>query len=120
MSKFSGTLKDTDQYIGELEKENERLTQLINTPEIHEFLKAVQLEAVHQRERWPAESDEGKTSADWFWLLGYLAGKILHAEKQGDNAKMLHHTVSSAAALYNWHAHILGKCNMRPGIETPK
>jgi hypothetical protein len=31
-----------------------------------------------------------------------------------------HHLVTSAAALANWHAALLGLTNMRPGIETPK
>jgi len=99
--------------------ERDRLTALINTPEILDFVKAVQIEAVHQRERWGAAQDEGKTAADWFWLLGYLAGKALHSDKAGDRDKLLHHIVTTAAACANWHAQVLGKCDMRPGIATP-
>jgi hypothetical protein len=58
-----------------------RAYQAINTPEIHDFLAAVENEALHQRERWGSEHDAGKTDADWFWLIGYLAGKALHAGK---------------------------------------
>lgn len=96
-----------------------RLRLLINTPEIVDFGKAVQLEAVHQRERWGSKQDEGKSAADWFWLLGYLAGKALHSDKVGDRDKLLHHVITTAAACANWHAQVLGNCDMRPGIQTP-
>lgn len=49
-----------------------------DTPEIIDFAKAVALEVQHQRARWPSEHDAGKADADWFWLIGYLAGKALH------------------------------------------
>lgn len=100
--------------------EAQRLNDLINTPEIIDFVKAVQIEAVHQRERWGSQQDEGKTAADWFLLLGYLAGKALHSDKTGDREKLLHHIITTAAACANWHAQVLGKCDMRPGIETPQ
>jgi hypothetical protein len=101
------------------EREVHRLRALINAPETLSFTESVQLEVAHQRERWGADSDAGKTPADWFWLVGYLAGKALHAHARGDVNKALHHTISTSAALANWHASILGKTNMRPGIEPP-
>lgn len=55
--------------------------QAINTPEVADFIKAVEREALHQRERWGVDHDSGKTDADWFWLIGYLAGKALAATK---------------------------------------
>jgi hypothetical protein len=103
----------------ELKAEVARLTALINTPEIVDFVRAVQIEAVHQRERWGSKQDEGKTAANWFWLLGYLAGKALHSDKVGDRDKLLHHVITTAAACANWHAQVLGNCDMRPGIQTP-
>jgi hypothetical protein len=75
------------------------LEELINTPHTAEFLEAVKLEAVHQRERWGSEHDYGKTDADWFWLVGYLTGKAIHKPE-----KQLHHIITTAAALLNWHA----------------
>ena len=108
------------EQVSVLKEEVARLTALINTPEIIDFVKAVQIEAVHQRERWGTEQDEGKTAADWFWLLGYLAGKALHSDKVGDQKKLLHHIITTAAACANWHAQIIGKCDMRPGIATPE
>lgn len=94
--------------------------EIINSPETADFMAAVPLEAAHQRERWGVEHDAGKQPEDWFWLIGYLAGKALHAAKTGDENKALHHTISTAAALANWHAALAGRSHfMRPGIEPP-
>lgn len=90
---------------------------LLNTPEIVDFAKAVQLEAAHQRARWGSDHDAGKADADWFWLLGYLGGKALRADDGIE--KQLHRIISVAAAACNWHAAKLGQTNTRPGIETP-
>lgn len=76
---------------------------LINNPHTDEFMKATQLEAAHQRDRWGEAHDRGKSAENWFWLVGYLAGKCLRAVITGDKAKALHHTISSAAALANWY-----------------
>jgi hypothetical protein len=114
--------------------ELKRLREMINTPQIMEFMTAVQIEAIHQRERWGIEHDAGKTDADWFWLIGYLAGKALHAGDKPPDAinpdsipprpivtKQLHHIITTAAACLNWHAHKIGdSTRMRPGIEPPK
>lgn len=89
----------------------------INTPEIEDFLKGVHNEALHQRERWHANGDAGKTDADWFWLVGHLGGKAIHAT---DRSKKLHHIVTTAATLLNWHAASVGAFReMRPGIAPP-
>jgi hypothetical protein len=101
--------------------ELERLHALINEPHTHGFLDGVELEAAHQRERWGTEHDAGKTPADWFWLVGYLAGKALHAVIAGNLEKAKHHMITTAAALNNWFLAINGVDNsMRPGIEPPK
>lgn len=93
----------------------ERKLDEINTPEINDFIAAVELEAKHQRIRWGTEHDGGKTDADWFWLIGYLAGKALHKPE-----KQLHHIITTAAACLNWHAAKAGVSNsMRPGIAEP-
>lgn len=90
----------------------------INTPELLDFSKAVVLEATHQRERWGTSHDAGKTDPDWFWLLGYLAGKALFACNTGNRDKALHHIITTAAACANWHAALMGQDNrMRPGID---
>lgn len=97
-----------------------RTRALINTPTIDDWILGVRLEAAHQVERWGTEGDAGKSDPDWFWLIGYLAGKALFASMKGDTVKALHHTISTGAALLNWWRHIGGEASrMRPGIEPP-
>lgn len=99
----------------------ESYDDLLNTPEIEDFDKAVPLESAHQVIRWGTAHDVGKNPEDWFWLIGYLAGKALRAHLVGDHVKAKHHTISTAAALRNWHIHIrTGMSAMRPGIEPPR
>lgn len=93
--------------------------EIINTPETADFMAGVPIEAAHQRERWGADHDAGKGPLDWFWLIGYLAQKAATAAIAGESEKALHHTISTAAALANWHAALSGKSNaMRPGIDA--
>lgn len=107
---------DLERLLEAQTREVERLQALINTPHTADFLEAVKLEAIHQRERWGSEHDSGKTDADWFWLVGYLAGKALHKPE-----KQVHHIITTAAALLNWHAAATGAdTRMRPGIEPPR
>lgn len=95
-----------------------RLQSLINSPHTADFMQAVQLEAAHQRERWATEHDAGKTGADWFWLIGYLAGKAIRPDATLE--KCLHHIITTAAACLNWHAARSGvDTRMRPGIVPP-
>lgn len=114
IQKFLGPLFEVQQA------ELQRLRGLIDTPMTADFLEAVRLEAAHQQERWGSEYDAGKTAQDWFWLLGFLAGKSVAAANAGDIEKALHHTISSAAVLLNWHRALTGEMtSMRPGIEPP-
>lgn len=76
---------------------------LIGSPETEDFLKGVRLEAAHQVQRWGEAHDRSKSAENWFWLVGYLAGKALRAAITGDPDKARHHTISAAAALFNWH-----------------
>lgn len=101
--------------IESMQAEIDRLNRIINTPQSDDFLRAVSIEAEHQRQRWGSEQDAGKTPADWFWLIGYLAGKALHAHAAGDTTKAEHHIITTAAACANWHAAMFGKTDMRPG-----
>jgi hypothetical protein len=98
---------DGDVYVAraaelliEQQAEIDRLNAIINTPHTDNFLQAVSIEAEHQRQRW---NDSNKAPADWFWLVGYLAGKALAAVLSGDHMKAKHHMVTTAAALANWH-----------------
>lgn len=111
-------LVSRSNFCDQLRAELEEAKRLLNTPEILDFTRAVQLEAAHQRARWGNDHDAGKTDADWFWLIGYLGGKALRADDGPE--KQLHRIITVAAAACNWHAAKLGQTNMRPGIETPK
>lgn len=104
--------------LGRVRAERDALAQRLNTPELIDFAAGTISEAAHQRERWGSAHDAGKTPADWFWLVGYLAGKALHGHTAGDRPKALHHTISTAAALANWHGAILGTHDMRPGLAA--
>jgi len=108
----------TDERVIELEREVERLNGIINTPQADDFLRAVSTEAEHQRQRWGSEHDAGKAPADWFWLIGYLAGKALHSHAGGNVEKAEHHIITTAAACANWHRAMFGKTDMRPGIDA--
>lgn len=106
--------------IAEAVNEADRLHSQLNSPEIEDFAYGVVLEAAHQRERWKADHDAGKSPFDWFWLIAYLAQKAAAASVAGDVDKAKHHTISTAAALANWHLALGGGDNgMRPGIEPP-
>lgn len=99
-----------------LAEELDRMHALLNTPLFEVFTEAVKMEAAHQIDRWGTAHDRGKEPQDWFWLVGYLAGKALRAHIDGDAQRAKHHTISSAAALLNWHAAISGADNrMQPG-----
>jgi hypothetical protein len=92
------------------------LEALINNPHTTQFLQAVRIEAAHQVERWGTVHDRAKEPQDWLWLVGHLAGKALRAHIDGDEAKATHHTISTAAVMAQWFAHIkLGSGAFTPG-----
>jgi len=91
---------------------------ILETPDPHDFWEASKIEAQYQEAYWGKKGDEGKTDADWFWLIGYLAGKALH-NPGGEHQKKLHRITTIAAAAKNWHAAVLGNTSMRPGIVPP-
>lgn len=120
---FTTTQKRLNWCEAELPVRQNRIEELeatLNTPEVRSFMDGVNNEAAHQRARWGVEHDAGKSAADWFWLLGYVAGKALQADKVGDTEKLLHHIVTTAAVCANWHLNVSGAdTSMRPGIEPP-
>lgn len=104
-----------------LRAEIAELKRQINTPETMDFVLGLQLESTHQRYRWGADHDEGKSAFDWFWLIGYLAQKAAESAMRGDFEKAKHHTISTAAVLANWHLRLCGvDGRMRPGIAKPE
>lgn len=107
--------------VAHLRAEVRRLTQMINTPTTDDWFNGVRIEAAHQQERWGTDHDAGKTPFDWFWLIGFLAQKAASSAVAGDYEKAKHHTISTAAALLNWHRNISGEVTaMRPGIKDPE
>lgn len=102
-------MQQLNDRIKEKDAEIERLNTLINNPHADDFLESVRTEAAHQRERWGEAHDVRKMPHDWFWALGYLSGKCVMAHIKGDKDKALHHTISSAALLMNWHKSISGE-----------
>lgn len=110
-----------DTIVAELAAAYAKRGELINRPEVDDFARGVQLEAAHQVERYGVKHDAGKTPLDWFWLIGYLAQKATMAAMAGDVEKAKHHTISTSAALANWHSLLSGRdTGMRPGIEPPE
>lgn len=101
-----------------LRSEIDRLNAIINSPQKEDFIRAVSTEAEHQRQRWGVKHDGGKSPSDWFWLIGYLAGKALHAHASDNLAKAEHHIITTAAACANWHKAMFGKTDMRPGLSA--
>jgi hypothetical protein len=100
----------------DLEVEAMEAFDLLNNPIVLDFLDGARAEVAHQIQRWGTVGDRAKEPQDWFWLVGYLAGKALASHVRGDTNKALHHTISSAAVLANWHTHIkVGAGLMTPG-----
>lgn len=102
------------------EAETARLDAIVNTPQFDDFIRAVSTEAEHQRQRLGSDHDAGKAPSDWFWLIGYLGGKALHAHAAGNIDKAEHHVITAAAVCCNWHRAMFGKTDMRPGIADPE
>lgn len=101
----------------EKQRKAEQLEKLLWTPENEDFAKGVIREAGHQVDRWGVEHDEGKEPQDWFWLIGFLAGKMLRAWIDGNVDKAKHHCISTAAVCANAHQHLSGtETTFRPGL----
>lgn len=111
------TLAETREELAGMRDEAEKY-RMLSTPEIHDFMIAVEREAAHQRERWGNKHDDGKTPEDWLWLIAYLATKAAQASRYRDSDKYLHHIITCAAAACNWHANATGASTaMRAGAS---
>jgi hypothetical protein len=96
-----------------------QLDDLLNNPEVLSFIEGVKREVAHQKERWGEVTDREKSAENWYWLVGYLAGKALRAHIEEDIEKALHHTISAAAALANWHEFIKNGTSKRGLTKDP-
>jgi hypothetical protein len=110
-------IKEAYLEIEYLQGEVRRQNLLLNTPENHNFTEGVMREAAHQVERWGTQHDAGKQPQDFFWLIGYLAGKALRSSIDGDTEKAMHHCISTSAVCANWHRHLSGsETTFTPGL----
>ena len=92
--------------------ETKRLKELLGTPEIVDFASAVIKEAAYQREHWGKAHDEAKSDDEWFWTLGWLAGKAVTdphkpEDERTSKERKLHRIITTAALACNWHASVL-------------
>lgn len=99
-------LESLTAALARAEQDAERMRALINTPETADFIEGMKREVAHQVQRWGYAHDRSKSAENWFWLVGYLTGKALRSAITGDHEKARHHTISSGAALFNWHTAI--------------
>lgn len=97
----TGLLKDAEYFEAVI-----RLDALVSTPELEDFAKAIQIEAVHQRARWGEKHDASKSPHDWAAVLVHLLGKAINAAWAGDSEKFKHHIITIAATCNNWHARV--------------
>jgi len=86
--------------------EIDRLRAALDQPDPTAFMAAADIEARYQMTHW---NDAHKTDADWFWLVGHLAGKALHIGEAEGRTKLLHRVTTVAAAAANWHRSIAAR-----------
>jgi hypothetical protein len=84
-----------------------------NTPEVTDFLSAVQRAAVNQRaaadqrDHRPGTQRAGQTPEDWLWNIASLATSAAHAApsaRPNDRTEYQQLIVACAAACLHWHA----------------
>ena len=92
--------------------------KLWDGPETEDFLEAVRKEAAFQVAKWGVSHDRAKQPEDFVFLVGYLGGKASQSQKDGNLEKAKHHTISSAAVLFNWHQRLCaGQGQFQPGSD---
>jgi hypothetical protein len=84
----------------------EYLENLINNPEIENFLEGVKLESAHQTERWGIEHEESKFPHDYALVIDKLKGKQALAIWDKDVEKYKHHLITLASVCFNAHRQI--------------
>lgn len=86
-----------------LKKENDRLTELLNNPEIEDFIKGVRLEASHQLERWGIDREESAPPHHFILVFNKILGKMAVDIFNKDIDKFKHHCIAVAAEMHNIH-----------------
>ncbi len=92
--------------IDEFKSRMEYLENLINNPEINDFLEGTRLESAHQTERWGQAHEESKYPHDYALVLDKLKGKQALAIWDKDIEKYKHHLITMSAVCYNIHRQI--------------
>lgn len=82
------------------------IEKLVNSPEINDFLKGVQLEAVHQVQRWGIENEEASPPHHFILVFAKLLGKMSTDVFDRDVEKFKHHCIAVAAEMHNIHRQI--------------
>lgn len=100
---WNSTEPDPKPDFTNIRTELEELQRLLNTPEIEDFLKGVQVEAAHQRKRWGDAHDEMKRPGDWAMLFSAVLGKLARAVWNNERSKYLHHLITLSAIAFNCH-----------------
>jgi len=95
-----------------LREELEGLKKILGSPEINEFWEGVRREAAYQRDHWGEKHDLEKSDADFYWTLGWLAGKAVNDPHDEEDTRTplerkLHRIMTAAALASNWHAVVL-------------
>jgi len=75
---------------------------MADAPVTDDFLADVEQEAAYQA-IWGG-NDSQKTDDEWFWTLGWIAGKALRPD--ADLEKKRHRLRAAAALLMNWDKHL--------------
>lgn len=81
----------------------EDFAAMLQEPGGEQFVAAMRLEAAHQAMRWGLPEDREKSAENWFWLLGFIGGKALRAQLEGNRQDAMKHTIEAAACLMHWH-----------------
>ncbi len=82
------------------------LEDLINNPEINNFIEGIKIESAHQTERWGLEVEESKYPHDFALVMDKLKGKQAQAIWDKDKEKYKHHLITLAAVCLNVHRQI--------------
>jgi len=77
--------------------------QLVNNPEIDNFLEGVRLESAHQTEKHGFAFEVEKSPHDYILVMDYLKGKQVTAIWGLDVEKYKHHLITLSAVCLNAH-----------------
>lgn len=89
----------------ETEMRQRIIDEIINKPQVLEFIEAVKSEMAHHEQRWGDES--GIPPHHFNMVLGYINGKLSKAIWDKDGEKFLHHLITITAVAGTCHKYFL-------------